>query len=155
MCHRIGRPPIVTMGFGMVSVYSASRVPKPPASRITFNSPIPYTAAPDNRPNCLESYRKMLQVGFTLPNPMRCQYRNPIRPAAKDAGRPAPTSNAHYQPSKGPRHKTSHFCHGLSRRTTQARYNCTKGLPGRTQEQPPAGFQSFLLHQSHQLLRCP
>src|SRR3954463_4143513 len=34
MCHRIGRPPIATIGLGMAWVSSASRVPRPPA-RIT------------------------------------------------------------------------------------------------------------------------
>src|SRR3954452_7676149 len=34
MCHRIGRPPISTMGFGLNSVSSRRRVPKTPA-RIT------------------------------------------------------------------------------------------------------------------------
>src|SRR6185369_373068 len=34
MCHRIGRPPISTIGFGRTSVSSARRVPRPPA-RIT------------------------------------------------------------------------------------------------------------------------
>src|SRR5215470_10435066 len=31
MCHRIGRPPISTIGFGLTAVSSASRVPRPPA----------------------------------------------------------------------------------------------------------------------------
>src|SRR5689334_22490457 len=36
MCHRIGRPPISTSGFGRVSVSSARRVPYPPARMTTF-----------------------------------------------------------------------------------------------------------------------
>src|SRR4051794_40114015 len=36
MCHRIGRPPISTIGFGRTSVSSASRVPRPPARIATF-----------------------------------------------------------------------------------------------------------------------
>src|SRR5262249_48027306 len=41
MCQRIGRLPISTIGLGLISVSSASRVPKPPASITTFNSPSP------------------------------------------------------------------------------------------------------------------
>src|SRR5438552_4181241 len=36
MCHRIGFPPISTIGLGRRVVSSASRVPRPPASMITF-----------------------------------------------------------------------------------------------------------------------
>src|SRR5271168_230137 len=36
MCHRIGRPPISTMGLGLSSVSSARRVPNPPASIAIF-----------------------------------------------------------------------------------------------------------------------
>jgi molybdopterin-guanine dinucleotide biosynthesis protein A len=36
MCHNIGFPPMDTIGFGKVSVYSESLVPKPPAKMITF-----------------------------------------------------------------------------------------------------------------------
>src|SRR3954447_10131421 len=36
MCHRIGRPPISTIGFGLTSVSSARREPTPPASISTF-----------------------------------------------------------------------------------------------------------------------
>src|SRR5262249_19927837 len=41
MCQRIGRLPISTIGLGLISVSSASRVPRPPASITTFNSPSP------------------------------------------------------------------------------------------------------------------
>ena len=36
MCHIIGFPPIVTIGLGIMFVYSDKRVPKPPAKIITF-----------------------------------------------------------------------------------------------------------------------
>src|SRR5437867_4202457 len=36
MCQRIGLPPISTMGFGLMTVSSASLVPWPPASMMTF-----------------------------------------------------------------------------------------------------------------------
>src|SRR5208282_4504403 len=36
MCHRIGRPPISTMGLGRYSVSSRKRVPSPPHSITTF-----------------------------------------------------------------------------------------------------------------------
>src|SRR5690242_10396894 len=36
MCHRIGLPPISTIGFGRNTVSSESRVPLPPASRTAF-----------------------------------------------------------------------------------------------------------------------
>jgi hypothetical protein len=36
MCHRIGRPPISTIGFGRITVSSLSRVPSPPASMTAF-----------------------------------------------------------------------------------------------------------------------
>jgi len=36
MCHKIGLPPISTIGFGRVNVSSESRVPKPPAKIIAF-----------------------------------------------------------------------------------------------------------------------
>src|ERR1019366_409307 len=36
MCHKIGRPPISTIGFGTIAVSSASRVPRPPARRMVF-----------------------------------------------------------------------------------------------------------------------
>src|SRR5271155_5330524 len=36
MCHRIGRPPISTIGLGLSSVSSARRVPNPPASIAIF-----------------------------------------------------------------------------------------------------------------------
>jgi hypothetical protein len=36
MCHKIGMPPMVTMGFGRISVSSARRVPLPPARIATF-----------------------------------------------------------------------------------------------------------------------
>src|SRR6476469_7686442 len=36
MCHRIGLPPISTMGFGRVCVSSLSRVPRPPARMTAF-----------------------------------------------------------------------------------------------------------------------
>src|SRR5262245_29577829 len=36
MCHMIGRPPISTIGLGLTSVSSASRVPDPPAKMATF-----------------------------------------------------------------------------------------------------------------------
>src|SRR6185312_16210015 len=36
MCHRIGRPPISTMGFGRTALSSLIRVPKPPARITTF-----------------------------------------------------------------------------------------------------------------------
>ena len=36
MCHKIGRPPISTIGFGFRCVSSESRVPRPPASRTAF-----------------------------------------------------------------------------------------------------------------------
>src|SRR5579864_4905954 len=36
MCHRIGRPPISTIGFGRVTVSSLSRVPSPPANMTAF-----------------------------------------------------------------------------------------------------------------------
>src|SRR5436189_6179619 len=36
MCHRMGRPPISTIGFGLISVSSESRVPSPPARMTAF-----------------------------------------------------------------------------------------------------------------------
>src|SRR5262245_6227901 len=36
MCHRIGRPPISTIGLGLTPVSSAKRVPAPPARITTF-----------------------------------------------------------------------------------------------------------------------
>src|SRR4051812_25377726 len=36
MCQRIGRPPISTIGFGLKSVSSRKRVPRPPARIATF-----------------------------------------------------------------------------------------------------------------------
>ena len=36
ICQRIGLPPIGTIGLGITSVYSARRVPNPPARRMTF-----------------------------------------------------------------------------------------------------------------------
>src|ERR1700728_1444701 len=36
MCHRIGRPPISTIGLGRVTVSSLSRVPSPPANMTAF-----------------------------------------------------------------------------------------------------------------------
>src|ERR1035438_8113130 len=36
ICHRIGRPPISTMGLGRYSVSSRKRVPRPPHSITTF-----------------------------------------------------------------------------------------------------------------------
>ncbi len=36
MCHRIGRPPISTIGFGLRSVSSPMRVPRPPARMTAF-----------------------------------------------------------------------------------------------------------------------
>jgi hypothetical protein len=36
MCHKIGLPPISTIGFGRAVVSSAIRVPKPPARITTF-----------------------------------------------------------------------------------------------------------------------
>src|SRR4051794_26269766 len=36
MCHRIGLPPISTIGFGRADVSSASREPRPPARITTF-----------------------------------------------------------------------------------------------------------------------
>src|ERR1700730_6674570 len=36
MCHKIGMPPISTIGLGRISVSSARRVPNPPASIPTF-----------------------------------------------------------------------------------------------------------------------
>src|SRR5690606_11195463 len=36
MCHRIGRPPISTIGLGLMAVSSERRVPNPPASMTTF-----------------------------------------------------------------------------------------------------------------------
>src|ERR1017187_2763058 len=44
MCHRIGRPPISTIGFGRVTVSSLSLVPTPPANMIAF---IPSSGAPE------------------------------------------------------------------------------------------------------------
>src|SRR6202041_3697563 len=35
-CHRIGRPPISTIGLGRMDVSSLSRVPKPPARIMAF-----------------------------------------------------------------------------------------------------------------------
>jgi hypothetical protein len=36
ICHRIGRPPISTIGFGRMTVSSLRRVPAPPASNTAF-----------------------------------------------------------------------------------------------------------------------
>ena len=36
MCHKIGRPPISTIGFGFDVVSSLRRVPKPPANITAF-----------------------------------------------------------------------------------------------------------------------
>src|SRR2546423_10877112 len=49
MCQRIGRSPISTIGFGRVSVSSASRVPRPPARITTFiSAPHPRPAGNDS-----------------------------------------------------------------------------------------------------------
>ena len=37
MCHKMGLPPISTIGFGLIEVSSERRVPRPPASKTTFN----------------------------------------------------------------------------------------------------------------------
>src|SRR5262245_14984179 len=39
MCQRIGRPPISTIGLGLISVSSLSRVPSPPARMTHFMKP--------------------------------------------------------------------------------------------------------------------
>jgi len=39
MCQIIGRPPTSTIGLGLNSVSSRSRVPKPPASSTAFTIP--------------------------------------------------------------------------------------------------------------------
>src|ERR1019366_8241867 len=39
MCHRMGRPPISTMGLGRTEVSSLSRVPRPPARMTAFILP--------------------------------------------------------------------------------------------------------------------
>src|SRR5262249_42255461 len=39
-CHRSGRPPTSTIGFGRNSVSSRMRVPRPPHRRTTFTSPL-------------------------------------------------------------------------------------------------------------------
>ena len=36
MCHRMGFPPISTIGFGRMAVSSLSRVPNPPANITAF-----------------------------------------------------------------------------------------------------------------------
>src|SRR5689334_10176007 len=41
MCHRIGRPPISTIGFGRNSVSSRNRVPSPPHRMTTFIESLP------------------------------------------------------------------------------------------------------------------
>ncbi len=38
MCQMIGMPPISIIGFGLVSVSSAKRVPRPPARITTFDT---------------------------------------------------------------------------------------------------------------------
>jgi hypothetical protein len=38
MCHRIGLPPISTMGFGLTEVSSEIRVPSPPARMTAFTT---------------------------------------------------------------------------------------------------------------------
>src|SRR3990172_11336732 len=45
MCHKTGRPPISTIGFGLEAVSSLMRVPRPPASITAFiNSSLPMDA---------------------------------------------------------------------------------------------------------------
>jgi hypothetical protein len=39
MCHKIGFPPISTIGFGREELSSAIRVPKPPARMTAFITP--------------------------------------------------------------------------------------------------------------------
>jgi hypothetical protein len=41
VCHRIGRPPISTIGFGLVIVSSESLVPRPPAKITAFIEVVP------------------------------------------------------------------------------------------------------------------
>jgi hypothetical protein len=38
MCHRIGLPPISTIGFGLSAVSSDKREPRPPARMIVFTA---------------------------------------------------------------------------------------------------------------------
>src|SRR5215472_672120 len=45
MCHKIGRPPISTIGLGRIEVSSTNRVPSPPARMtafISFPFPLPF-----------------------------------------------------------------------------------------------------------------
>src|SRR3990172_8321559 len=50
MCQRIGSGPISTIGFGRISVSSASRVPIPPARMPTFTTPSQASHRPQHCP---------------------------------------------------------------------------------------------------------
>jgi hypothetical protein len=42
MCHKIGMPPMVTIGFGFTPVSSLRRVPNPPAKMTAFMHSLPH-----------------------------------------------------------------------------------------------------------------
>src|SRR6202035_2767937 len=61
MCHRIGRPPISTIGLGRETVSSLSRVPSPPANMTAFiPHPLEFPTLLPRRPGSLSFVRESL-----------------------------------------------------------------------------------------------
>src|SRR3990172_11820372 len=70
MCHRIGRPPISTMGLGREAVSSDRRVPSPPARMTTFTTLSPsLDDEPDRWRQCIR------QAGGSPAVPARTRLR--------------------------------------------------------------------------------
>src|SRR4030042_1998450 len=63
-CQRIGRYPSTTIGLGMVSEYSLSRIPNPPQKRTTL---MPISPVPRMRVSCGSFYQQ-----FRLDQLVRC-----------------------------------------------------------------------------------
>src|SRR6516164_9771714 len=67
ICHRIGWPPISTIGFGLVSVSSDRRVPNPPARITTFptiDAPICLKLRPEAYVTSFRSPRRIRLVSL-------------------------------------------------------------------------------------------
>src|SRR5579863_536790 len=59
MCHKMGRPPISTMGFGRNSVSSRKRVPNPPHKMTTFILILQTFSSSRQAPDCNRAARPM------------------------------------------------------------------------------------------------
>src|SRR5579863_2920615 len=57
MCHKMGRPPISTMGFGRNSVSSRKRVPNPPHKMTTFILILQTFSSPRQTADCNRASR--------------------------------------------------------------------------------------------------